>query len=475
MTRLSRRVWLKHSAGLIVLLGLTPSACAPASAPAPSKPAETKPAAAPTAAKPAEAKPAESKPAAPAQAAPAKAPAGPSKPVAIEYWHINSESFGLPAIREQIAAFSQKYPNIRVEERNQPGNYAGLMQNLQAALAAKNPPAVAQIGHNFLGYVSENIPYTPVEEFTGSEPEFIKNYTENILDLGRYKGKLVGMPLSLSSPVMYVNADLLKAAGLESEKLPTTFDESRAAARTVKDKTGKFGIWIQSYAGDYWNIQALIQSNGGRLLSEDRTQVVWDGPEAVEAMQLHGDLAQSDRTLPVVTGDEGHQSFMNGDIAMAITSIARLSGIAAASKFTLLTAKHPTFGTKPRKVPGGGNSLYVFATDPDQKAAAWEWIKFLAGPEGQTSWVKGTGYVPIRNGIADDPQYLKTYLDEKRQMRAALDQLPDVVPWAVFPGRNSLQIGQVLTDARDEILGGNRDAKSALTEAAAKANALIRQ
>jgi len=59
--------------------------------------------------------------------------------ITLQYWHINTEAFGLPAVRELIREFERRNPGIKVEERYQPNAYTGLLQNLQAALAAGNP------------------------------------------------------------------------------------------------------------------------------------------------------------------------------------------------------------------------------------------------------------------------------------------------------------------------------------------------
>src|SRR5690606_16847550 len=100
----------------------------------------------------------------------------------------------------------------------------------------------------------------------------------------------------------------------------------------------------------------------------------------------------------------------------------------------LRTAPFPTWGDKPRRVAAGGNALFIFAKDPAQQRAAYEFIKFLTSKEGQTIWVEGTGYLPIVRGVEDDPRYLADYMAANPLVRAALEQLPDAVPWAPFPG-----------------------------------------
>jgi len=39
-------------------------------------------------------------------------------PVTLQYWHINTEAFGLPALRELIREFERRNPGIKVEVAN---------------------------------------------------------------------------------------------------------------------------------------------------------------------------------------------------------------------------------------------------------------------------------------------------------------------------------------------------------------------
>ena len=60
--------------------------------------------------------------------------------------------------------------------------------------------------------------------------------------------KLNSMPFNTSNPILYYNKDMFKAAGLDPEKPPTTYEEITKAAQ-VLSKDGKSGtsfchIWL---------------------------------------------------------------------------------------------------------------------------------------------------------------------------------------------------------------------------------------
>lgn len=397
----------------------------------------------------------------------------------IEYWHINSEDFGGPAVRDMVKAFNEAHPNIKVVEKFQPGSYKGLMQNAQAAMAARKPPAVAQVGYNFLNYASENLPHLSIQEAAARDTadlNFLKeNFLPSVLDLGQVNGKLEGMPFAISNPIMYYNADLFRRAGLDPNAPPATWDDVRQYARVIKEKTGNYGVYVQE-PPDNWAQQALIESNGARMLIQDGSAVKTgvDSPESVEAYGLMAEMVLTDGTALHVKWEEGIQAFVSGKVAMLVTTIAKRKNVESLAKFEVRTSKFPTFGGKPRRVPAGGNALFIFAQDPKEQAAAWEFVKFMVSGEALTIWVKGTGYLPPRKGVAEDARYLKPFMDANPLMKAALDQLPDVVQWASFPGKNGLQAEQALLDARDDILGGKKLAGAALREAAARVNGLIK-
>lgn len=401
-----------------------------------------------------------------------------SGPVTIEYWHQNSQDFGGDDVKELVQKFNLTHQNIQVVERYQSGSYQGILQKAQAAISGGSPPDVAQIGYNYIAYVTQNVPFTPVEEAAKNdkkEPNFIKdNFLPNILELGQSKdGKVVGLPYSISDPVLYYNADLLKQAGWDANNPPKTWDEVQKLSALVKEKTGNYGLYIQE-APDNWAQYALAKSNGGEWFNTEngKLKAGFDSPAVIQAYQMMGDMVKDKLALHAKM-EEGYFAFSNGKVAMCIGSIAKRAALQKQSKFDLRTAMFPTLGDKKRSIPAGGNALFIFSKDPNKQAAAWEFIKFMESPESLAAWSKATGYLPPRKGVAEDPNGLKPFLETNLLMKPAIEQLNSIVPWVNFPGPNGLQAEQVLIDARDEILSGKSDAATALKNAAEKVNKLL--
>ena len=394
----------------------------------------------------------------------------------IEYWHINSATFGAQAVTQAIAAFEAQNPDVRVIERFQEGSYGGLLTNLQAAIAAGRPPAVAQIGYNFRLFAFNELPHVPVSAFSDRDDyqTFVDTFIDGMLRLGTdADGVLRAVPFAVSVPLLYYNADLFREAGLDPDAPPATWAEVRDAALAIRDATGRFGLGIQVSASNNWVPQGLIESNGGEILTADGDIAV-DSPEVIEVYEFWQALALEDRTLPVVTDAEQEQAFLAGQLGMYIRTSASLANYMAQSDFDMRTAMFPTWGDKPRSIPSGGNALFVFASDPAEQQAAFEFMAFLTSREGQTIWVRDTGYLPVAAGVEDDPAYLADFFADNPLIAPAVEQLPDAVAWLPLPGERGFEAEQALIGAREAILGGAPVVET-LTNAAAQMRQLIGQ
>lgn len=386
----------------------------------------------------------------------------------IEYWHCNAETQGGLVVDELVKQFNESNDHIQVVAKYNPDMYKGLMQNLQAEAAAGNSPALVQIGWAFLDYFFNNFSYVSpqeaIDKFDKEEAGFLQDkFLPNVLELAvNSEGSQVGIPYSLSNPVLYINKDILREAGLPEDG-PTTWQEVSEFAKTVKEKTGKYGFYMQEPA-DFWAQQGLIESSGAKMLTtnaEGKKEAAFATEDGIEAMQLMADMVK-DQTALHISWEEGCQSFIDGNCAMLYTTIARRASVQKGAQFDAATVKSPLWNDKERMVPAGGCFLAITAQGDDQVKAAWEFEKFLYSVESMAAWTEGTGYVPPRKDVAGAENGLKTFLAENKMMNAAIEQMDGVVPWTAFPGDAGLQAEQMLLDMRDQILGGQVTAEQGM-------------
>ncbi|MDQ0232164.1 ABC transporter substrate-binding protein [Metabacillus malikii] len=400
---------------------------------------------------------------------------GKEQKTVIEYWHVNAETQGGQAVTDLVEEFNKQSDSVEVVAKFNPDMYKGLMQNLQAEAAAGKAPAVVQVGWSFLDYFSNNFEYASpqevIEEHFPEDKTFLKDYfLENVMSLAKNSdGEQVGIPYSLSNPVLYINRDLLKEAGLD-ENGPKTWEEVKQFSEQIKAKTGKYGFYLQEPA-DNWGTQALLESNGARMITDGKASFA--SPEGIKAYEVWADMVAAEEALHIAW-DQGIQSFIDGNVAMAYTTIAQRSNIQTNSKFDVAAIKSPAWEGKEVRLPAGGAMLAITAQEEAQQKAAWEFMKFLYSVESMAKWTEGTGYVPPRSDVAEAENGLKAYLEENEMMQPAIEQMDGVVPWASFPGDAGLQAEQLLLDVRDQILGGSISVEEGLKKTEKQINELLK-
>ncbi|MBS4191879.1 ABC transporter substrate-binding protein [Bacillus sp. FJAT-49705] len=404
-----------------------------------------------------------------------KEEAGSGEKTKIEYWHVNAETLGGKTVEKLVADFNAQSDTVEVTAKFNPDMYKGLMQNLQAEAATGNSPAVVQVGWAFLDYFSQNFEYvepqTVIDKHFPESKTFLEdNFLPNIIDLAKNsEGSQVGIPYSLSTPVLYINKDMLKEAGLD-ENGPKTWQDVEKFAKQIKEKTGNYGIYIQEPA-DNWATQAILESNGAKML--DNGKATFASKEGIEAYEMYKKMVVDDKTALHIGWDQGIQGFIDGKVGMMYTTIAQRSNVQNNAKFDVATVKSPAFEGKEVRLPAGGAMLAITAKDEKEQKAAWEFMEYLYSVEGMAEWTKGTGYVPPRKDVAQSENGLKAFLEENEMMNAAIEQMDGVVPWTSFPGNSGLEAEQKLLDIRDEILGGSVDVEEGLKKTEKEINELL--
>ncbi|WP_283679674.1 ABC transporter substrate-binding protein [Lentilactobacillus sp. Marseille-Q4993] len=382
----------------------------------------------------------------------------------ITYWHVNAQTLGGASVNKLVKEFNQTHKNIKVTAKFNPNMYQGLMQNLQSAQASGKVPDVVQVGWAYTNYFSDNFKYLnpndAAQKFDKNTNSITKNFSPKTLSFAKNaNGKLVGLPYSLSTPILYINKTILKKYGIDPSEL-STWQGVEKASKQIKSKSGNYGVYIQEPA-DTWAQQAMMLSNGAQIKSNDG-KAAFNSKAGQQAYQLYQDMVVKEKTALHAPWDQGMDAFINGKVAMAFTTVAQASHIKQSANFDASAIVAPTFKGKKLTVPVGGSMLTITAQSTPQQKAAWKFEKFMYKNSSLMTWDKGTGYLPPTK-TALNSTIFKTYLDKNPMIKPAVDELGNAVPWTSFP-KNGLDAEQSMIDARDQILSGknvNQTLKSA--------------
>jgi multiple sugar transport system substrate-binding protein len=371
--------------------------------------------------------------------------------------------------------FMEENPDIKIRFANPSATYEEGIQLIMRQAGTAEMPDLTFIGLNRLRMVQERDLPVDLAPFIAKEGDMDKlGFSSNILELAQVGGKQVGLAFATSNPIMYYNADLVKAAGGNPDVPPKTWDEVIALGAKIKALgNGVEGIDFR-WQGDDWMFSALLFGAGGQMLSTDEKSVAFAGPEGLKAVETLDRMVKQGG-LPVFTAQAGEQAFFAGKVGIEFKTTGALRNTikSVGDKFDLRTAQIPLIDPAKGKLPTGGNAVVILARNAEKQQAAWKFAKFAAGPYGASVVVPGTGYVPNNALAAKSPDYLGNFYKENPLFVAGLSQMDRMVPWYAFPGTNGVKVTQAIVENLSRIVEQQATPRQALEDAASEVKGLL--
>ncbi|MGI8586498.1 MAG: ABC transporter substrate-binding protein [Chloroflexia bacterium] len=416
----------------------------------------------------------------------------PAGAVEITFWY-GLTGFNGGLVQQVVNRFNSGQSKYYVQAIQQP-NYDDTINKLNTSFAGGKLPNVVQIYDIGTQRMIDSHRVLPVQDFMDKEKsDMLKDIEPNVARYYTVNGKLYSMPFNSSAPVMYYDRNAFKAAGLDPDKPPQTYDEVFADAQklTQKGADGKVTRYGAEFTLYSWILEQEVATQGALLAEPDNgrtaraTKLSFNGEPAqnwlnfLKKLQDAGVGRSVGRASGTTNGTTLGADFSRGNAAITFESIATLRGWSsqaanAGGKVDIGVADLP----KPAGAPGGviigGASLWI--TDQgttNQQQAAWEFVKFAADPAQQSFFASNTGYYPMRVSAYDRPE-MQVALQKYPQFQTAVDEMRNSphVPatagavYGIFAGTRLLIEGAM----EDYLLGKAPTAKAALDAAASKAN-----
>ncbi|NTG45852.1 ABC transporter substrate-binding protein [Agrobacterium rhizogenes] len=371
--------------------------------------------------------------------------------------------------------FMEENPDIKIQFAAPSATYEEGIQTILRQAGTSEMPDVTFIGLNRLRMMDERnvaVDLGPLVQKDGNMAA--QGFSDTILKLAQVKGKQVGLAFATSNPIMYYNADLVKAAGGDPENPPKTWDKVIALSAKIKALGNGVDGMDFRWQGDDWMFSALLFGAGGKMLSDDESKVAFNGPEGQKAVELIQRFVK-EGGMPVFTKAAGEQAFAAGKVGFEFQTTGALVNTIknVGAKFDLRTAKIPLIDPVNGRLPTGGNAVVILTHDPVKEEAAWKFAKFAAGPYGASVVVPGTGYVPNNELAAKSAEYLGDFYKKNPLFQAGLSQMPVMIPWYAFPGANGVKVTQTIVDNLSRIVDGSAEPKEALDDAASDVEGML--
>lgn len=323
-------------------------------------------------------------------------------PIELTFWNYWDGTNG-QAIQSLVDQWNGENPGIQVE--NVFVGWGDLLPKLQAATAGGDAPDVAAADLVWLPKLSHSGAVASLDELVPAAGGDFSTFFPALLEAGLYDGQHYGLPVSTNNLQLIYNKELFVAAGLDPEAPPATWEELRALALQLTDAgAGKYGIELFTEPGEglTWQFQVYLWQAGGEFLTEDLSAAAFNSEAGRQALQFWVDLLQTDKSAPLAPWGQ----FGQGNAGMVLDGSWMVGFMTADPPFDFGTATFPIPEGGEPATNMGGEQLVIFAQDEARQAAAAQFIVWLTSADVQREWTQATGFTPITEAGATDPEYL---------------------------------------------------------------------
>jgi sn-glycerol 3-phosphate transport system substrate-binding protein len=338
---------------------------------------------------------------------------------ALQFWHSHSGGTG-EALENCVKVFNASQDKIEVVPTYQGGYYDAMPKLLNAIAGGGDLPDFFQMGTGQVSAFSAEkgilADLLPLMKKTGMDPNdflepFIWDYYVN--------GQLIAVPFGRSTPVLYVNRDMLDKAGL---KIPTTWDELMQVATALTRKEGnEYVTQGFGFPRDTWYLNQFLGQAGGKLLNNAQTAMgCIDDGTALAAWTFMQEGVKSGAFYYPPTGVDIQALFLSEKLGMFMNSVGGMGGIFREAKFKVEAAWVPK--GKKQLVVTGGNSLCLLESSKN-KDQSWQFMDWLyRDPNGLVNYIVYTGYFPPNKSMVNLPAIQQAWT-ENPYRRLAYEQL----------------------------------------------------
>jgi sn-glycerol 3-phosphate transport system substrate-binding protein len=403
----------------------------------------------------------------------------------IQFWHAMGGALG-----EKVDEIAGKYNASQSDYVVKPvfkGNYTETMTAAVAAFRAGEQPHIVQVFEvgtaSMMAAGGAIKPVTEVMNQAGVAFDQADYLPAVVSYYQTPDGDLLSLPFNSSTPVLWVNNDLLKKAGVE--RAPTTWDEMFDAGAKLQAAghacAFSFGwqSWVMIENMSAWhNLPIGTKSNGFDGVD---TEFTFNNGTITGLLQRVADAGESGMFKYGGRRGDSLALFTTGECAMWMNSSAYYASIRDQAEFDFGQSMLPYLSdvvSKPQNSIIGGATLWVLRgkDDADYRGVA-EFFKYMSRPEIQADWHQSTGYVPITTAawkLSEEQGFYKS----NPGTDTAIKQLSLNTPTANSRGLrfgNFVQIRDIINEEMEAIWSGEKTARKAMDDAKARGDALLRK
>jgi len=405
----------------------------------------------------------------------------------IVWWHAMQGELG-----RQVDKLADDFNRTQSDYRVVPvfkGSYTETVTAAIFAFRSRTQPAIVQVNEIATATMmaAKGATY-PVYELMRDEAEpflpaaYLPAVASYYTDLD---GNMLSFPFNASTPILYYNKDLFRAAGLDPNVPPKTWPELGATAQRLRAAGVSCGFtthwpsWVnvENFSALH-NIPIATRANGMGGLDAVLTV---NNPLMVRHI---AQLAEWQKTKVYDYSGRGTTAeprFQRGECGIFLGSSATRADIITNARFEVGYGMLPYWPDEPGAPQNsiiGGATLWVLKDRPraEYKGVA-RFFTYLSRPEVQAAWHQHTGYLPITRAAYDLTRNQGFY-ERNPGTAISIEQM-----MLKRPNENSkgLRLGSfvlirdIIEEELEQAFAGKKSAQSALDSAVERGNKLLRQ
>src|SRR5216683_2980185 len=331
-----------------------------------------------------------------------------------------------------VADFNQSQPDYRIVATSK-GSYTEAITSAIFAVRTHTQPAIVQVNEVATATMmaAKGAVY-PVFELMRRQgigfdrDAFLPAISGYYADIA---GNLLSFPFNVSTPILYYNKDMFRAAGLDDKEAPKTWPEVEAAARKLRQSgvacgfTTHWPSWVnvENFSA-FHNIPIATKANG---LGGVEARLTINNPLMVRHVAALAEWQKG--KLFDYSGREvqAQPRFPAGECGIFIGSSALRVNFVANSRFGVgygMLPYWPDVAAAPQNSIIGGATLWVLRGRPEAEyKAVAQFFAYLSQPQVQAAFHQNTGYLPMQ--AAYELSRAQGFYDRNPQAAIAIEQI----------------------------------------------------
>jgi sn-glycerol 3-phosphate transport system substrate-binding protein len=405
----------------------------------------------------------------------------------VEFWHAMNGELGRE-LERLVAEFNRSQADYRIVAANK-GNYTETVTAAIFAVRTRTQPAIVQVNEVATatmmaakGAVYPVFELMRQQGMTFDRNAFLPAISGYYADLA---GNLLSFPFNASTPILYYNKDLFRAAGLDDKEPPKTWPQVEDAARKLRQSgvacgfTTHWPSWVnvENFSA-YHDVPIATKTNG---LGGFDAELTINNPLMIRHVAALAEWQKTKLFDYAGRVQDAEPRFPSGTCAIFLGSSALRAYISANSRFAVgygMLPYWPDVPAAPQNSIIGGATLWVLRGRPDEEyKAVARFFAYLSQPQVQAAWHQNTGYLPATRA-AYELTRAQGFYDRNPGAAISIEQLNHKPPTENSRGLrlgSFVLIRDVIEDELEQAFAGKKTAKAALDSAAARGNELLRQ